>query len=349
MEKLSVIVPVYNTYPYLRQCLESIINQTYKNLEIIVVNDASPYIEDDEICKEYASIDERIIYIKHEENKRQGGARNTGIKVATGKYITFIDSDDFLIKENIYELVVNTFKNNKKLDVVGFNVNYYYDETNMYEAMSYVDVNKIYKKPKLLKITNMSDIIWHKVFILNSIKDNNIYFKENFLYEDTDFMIKYIILINPIYQFLDIAAYGFRQRNDSVSHTKYSASNRIKSLYETYRDLEEIFIPNENMKYFLNYILENYREIENGLAEDSKELEYLTNKIFKNLQENEITLDIFSLFIKNEEVKKCYERSVLKYKPYKYKLVTPNIIIYKIIREIKRIIQQIGGIFKWKN
>ncbi len=193
MEKLSVIVPVYNTYPYLRQCLESIINQTYKNLEIIVVNDASPYIEDDEICKEYASIDERIIYIKHEENKRQGGARNTGIKVATGKYITFIDSDDFLIKENIYELVVNTFKNNKKLDVVGFNVNYYYDETNMYEAMSYVDVNKIYKKPKLLKITNMSDIIWHKVFILNSIKDNNIYFKENFLYEDTDFMIKYII------------------------------------------------------------------------------------------------------------------------------------------------------------
>ena len=96
MEKLSVIVPVYNVYPYLRECLDSIINQSYKNLEIIIVNDASPYIEDDEICKEYASKDERIIYIKHEENKKQGGARNTGIKAATGKYITFVDSDYYL-------------------------------------------------------------------------------------------------------------------------------------------------------------------------------------------------------------------------------------------------------------
>ena len=73
MEKLSVVVPVYNVYPYLRECLNSIINQTYKNLEIIIVNDASPYKEDDEICREYASKDERIKYIVHEENKEIGG------------------------------------------------------------------------------------------------------------------------------------------------------------------------------------------------------------------------------------------------------------------------------------
>ncbi len=77
MEKLSVVVPVYNVYPYLRECLNSIINQTYKNLEIIIVNDASPYKEDDEICREYASKDERIKYIVHEENKEIGaGAKH---------------------------------------------------------------------------------------------------------------------------------------------------------------------------------------------------------------------------------------------------------------------------------
>ena len=169
MEKLSVIVPVYNVYPYLRQCLDSIINQTYKNLEIIVVNDASPYSEDDEICKEYAEKDNRIIYIKHEENKSQGGARNTGIKAATGKYITFVDSDDFLIKENIYEQVINTFNKNKKLDVVGFNVNIYYDETNTYEAISYMNGNLYYLKPVKMEIYRVSDIEWYKVYKTENI------------------------------------------------------------------------------------------------------------------------------------------------------------------------------------
>lgn len=115
MDKLSIVIPVYNTYPYLRECLDSIITQTYKNLEIIIVNDASPYEEDDAICREYSEKDERIVYIKHTENKYQGGARNTGINVATGKYITFIDSDDFLLDNNIYMKIINEWKKEEKL------------------------------------------------------------------------------------------------------------------------------------------------------------------------------------------------------------------------------------------
>lgn len=344
MEKLSVVIPVYNTYKYLRQCLDSIVNQTYKNLEIIIVNDASPYKEDDEICIEYAEKDERIIYIKHDINKGQGGARNTGIKNATGKYITFVDSDDFLIQEDIYEFTINKFNKNKKIDVVGFNVYFYYDETNSYEEIPYMNVNLYYLKPSKMEIYKVTDIVWHKVYKTDSIKKYNLWFKENFLYEDTDFTIKYIALVNPTYQFLNKFGYGYRQRKSSVSHTKCSDKERIKSLCSIYRDIENIGKIKEYNNYFLGFIKRYYEDVERDTNVYFYELEYLTSKIFKNLQEDEVTLDIFSLFLKNEDVRKCYDKNILKYKPYKYKLVTPNIVIYKIKKEISLIIKKIKKI-----
>ena len=111
MEKISIIVPVYNTHPYLKECLDSIINQTYQNLEIILINDASPYEEYDKICKEYAKKDNRIKYIRHQKNKGAGGAKQTGIDNSSGKYITFVDSDDYLINKNLYSISINKFKN----------------------------------------------------------------------------------------------------------------------------------------------------------------------------------------------------------------------------------------------
>ena len=90
--KISVILPVYNVEKYLRQCLDSVINQTYKNLEIILVNDGSTD-NSGKICEEYALNDERIKVI-HKENGGISSARNAAIDIAKGQYITFIDSDD---------------------------------------------------------------------------------------------------------------------------------------------------------------------------------------------------------------------------------------------------------------
>ncbi len=90
--KISVIIPVYNVEKYLRQCLDSVINQTYKNLEIILINDGSTD-NSGKICEEYALNDERIKMI-HKENGGISSARNTAIDTANGKFITFIDSDD---------------------------------------------------------------------------------------------------------------------------------------------------------------------------------------------------------------------------------------------------------------
>ena len=101
---LSVIIPVYKVEKYLRRCLDSIVNQTYKNLEIILVDDGSPD-NSGKICDEYAQNDKRIKVI-HQKNKGQGAARNTGIIAANGELITFVDSDDW-IENNTYEIMVS--------------------------------------------------------------------------------------------------------------------------------------------------------------------------------------------------------------------------------------------------
>lgn len=93
-DKITVIVPVYNVENYLRKCLDSIITQTYKNIEIVVVNDGSTDASG-EICKEFAEMDHRITYIE-QENAGLSAARNTGLNNMSGNYVTFVDSDDWI-------------------------------------------------------------------------------------------------------------------------------------------------------------------------------------------------------------------------------------------------------------
>ena len=105
-EKITVIVPVYNVENYLEKCLDSLINQTYKNLEIIVINDGSTD-NSGEICQEYAQKDNRIIYVE-QENGGQSEARNMGLDRMTGSYVTFVDSDDWVeldYVENLYKKI----------------------------------------------------------------------------------------------------------------------------------------------------------------------------------------------------------------------------------------------------
>lgn len=108
-ELISVIVPIYNVEKYLHQCLKSIINQTYKNLEIILVDDGSPD-NCPKICDEYSRKDKRIKVI-HKENGGLSSARNAGLDVVTGEYISFIDSDD-MIDEKFIETLYNLCKEN---------------------------------------------------------------------------------------------------------------------------------------------------------------------------------------------------------------------------------------------
>ena len=111
MKKLiSVVLPIYNVENYIEKCMESVLNQTYKNIEIILVDDGSP----DNcpiICDQYVKEDNRVKVV-HKENGGLSDARNAGIKVANGDYITFIDSDDYVDKDYV-EFLYNTIEENR--------------------------------------------------------------------------------------------------------------------------------------------------------------------------------------------------------------------------------------------
>ena len=103
-EKVSIIIPVHNTETYIRRCVDSAINQTYKNIEIILIDDGSSD-KSPEICDEYALLDDRIIVI-HKDNGGLSSARNTGLKIASGEYISFLDSDDWMMGNMIEKMLL---------------------------------------------------------------------------------------------------------------------------------------------------------------------------------------------------------------------------------------------------
>ena len=123
---ISIIIPVYNTEQYLKRCLDSVVNQTFKDIEIIIVNDCSPK-NCDEIVKEYN--DERIVYIKHDVNKGLLLARKTGNINANGKYITYLDSDDKL-DINACQLIYDEYKK-REVDVIHFSAYAVLDDKNV--------------------------------------------------------------------------------------------------------------------------------------------------------------------------------------------------------------------------
>ena len=165
MHKLSIVIPVYNTAVYLKECLDSIINQTYSNIEIICVDDCSPD-NSAEIIKEYAAKDNRIKYIKHSENKKQGAARNTGIDAATGKYITFIDSDDYLNDKYVYEKCISLMEKNNA-DIITFSFTSFDAENN---SEKYTNVLKNLPEKCNVDSKNMREVgvtVWNKIFKLD--------------------------------------------------------------------------------------------------------------------------------------------------------------------------------------
>ena len=116
-KKISVIVPVYKVEAYLHQCLDSIVNQTYRNLEIILVDDGSPD-SCGVICEEYAAKDDRIVVI-HQENAGLSAARNTGLDIVSGDYIAFVDSDDWIEPDMFEYLLNNAAAENAAITVCG--------------------------------------------------------------------------------------------------------------------------------------------------------------------------------------------------------------------------------------
>ena len=185
--KISVIIPVYKVEPYLDKCIQSVVNQSYKNLEIILVDDGSP----DNcplMCDEWAKRDSRIKVI-HKKNGGLSSARNAGLDIAEGDYIAFVDSDDWL-DLSMYNDMMNIIEN-YDVDFVAGKINCYIEKENIYKSfMEYHDcyiikTDQILKKEqyqKMILSKQIESASWNKLYKRPLI--DKLRFKDNRLYED---------------------------------------------------------------------------------------------------------------------------------------------------------------------
>lgn len=182
MVDISIIVPVYNSEDSLNKCIDSLINQTKKELEIILVNDGSTDKSED-IIKSYK--DKRIKYYKN-KNQGIGKTRNFGINKTTGKYIMFIDSDDYL-REDACEMLYNYAENNS-CDLVVCDFYRVIDNKLIEEKINTISGNKLKDDPSILLKVNLSP--WNKLYRRDLIIDNKIKFVEDLKYEDAPFVVE---------------------------------------------------------------------------------------------------------------------------------------------------------------
>ena len=203
---VSIIVPVYNCEKYFRQCLESIINQSYRNIEIILVNDGSTD-NSGEICDTYASNDNRIRVI-HTKNSGPAAARNIGIENAKGSLIFFIDADDY-VENDALELLIESY-NRHKVDMVAGNFNKVknsnieskdnitFSSNKLLTKQDILDYSKCYlKKPNRFLLFAFS---WGRLFKTSIIKENNIFFNTDLhTFEDVTFNFEYLKYTNNIF------------------------------------------------------------------------------------------------------------------------------------------------------
>ena len=224
MIKISIIIPVYNTEKYLKKCLDSIINQTLKSLEIICIDDCSTD-NSLHILKEYQLKDNRIKIIEQKENKGQGVARNLGLNIAEGEYIMFLDPDDWL-ELNALEILYKKSKETNA-DIIHFN---YIEENEKLKSSNYKNAAKIIKKRFGIKAKNdgfyslkNSDgsflykfemQVWDKIYKKDFILKNNINFAPNKHGEDHLFTIGCLISADKIY-YVDEYFYHYTKRNNS--------------------------------------------------------------------------------------------------------------------------------------
>ena len=190
MPKVSIVIPVYNGERFLKQCLDSVLKQTYTNLEVICVNDGS---KDNSlsILNKIKELDQRVIVIS-QENQGMSGARNSGIKVATGEYISFVDCDDFIDKYMIENLVCIAEKANAEIAIA--NILLFYEDT--LSISSFRDEPLYYSlRETCFSINQAPDMIkhigvWDRIFKREFIEQNNFKFIDGVTYEDAAFCIE---------------------------------------------------------------------------------------------------------------------------------------------------------------
>ena len=209
--KISIIVPVYNKEKYLRDCVDSILQQTYKDFELILVDDGSKDSSWN-IIKEYADKEERVVPI-HQENAGVSAARNAGLDSAQGKWICFVDADDYLPKDGIQILVEHGEKSNA--DIVNANATRVEDDKQfkIFNFNNEIVKGNIY--PRLVHFAP-----WAQLFKRSIIEEHHLRYVKGLAYSEDNVFILYYSLYASSIEFVNDSVYNYRINSDSAIQNK---------------------------------------------------------------------------------------------------------------------------------
>lgn len=279
--KISIVVPMYNVEKYLPECVDKLLNQTYKNLEIILVDDGSPD-NCGKIADDYAKKDERVKVI-HKPNGGLSDARNVGMDAATGEYLMFADSDDFLFK-NACEVLVNKIEKENADYVIGNYINCYEDST--------IWPNPVFNKEKYgtfkLEIDDYKDSffimnsgVWNKIFRHEFIKKLNLKFEIGLPAEDAIFTTYCFMKSSKVYYIPDIV-YCYRQRGAGTSISMNCTTKYFDGISKAYKIIYENFKENNKLGFYrffyaksMTYML--YKFIDSQLLTEEEKIDVLSN------------------------------------------------------------------------
>ena len=306
MVKVSIIVPVYNVEQYIEKCLETLVNQTLQEIEIILVNDGSTDGTKKKIEKFILQYPEKIKYLE----KTNGGlsdARNYGIPSASGKYIGFVDSDDY-VELNMFEEMFKKAEEENS-DMVEWDFIWEYPNKQK------IDIGRIYQNKKEAFLYARV-VAWNKLIRRETLEKANIKFPKGLRYEDTEFFYKLLPSLNKI-SFVKIPMVHYIQRSNSIANTQ---NERVKEIFDIWDNIFKFYKENNLFQEYKNEIEYTYtrfllcssllRIVKVGDKHIRKELEQRTweelNKNFPNWKENPILK-------KEKGAKNTYMKYVNKY------------------------------------
>jgi glycosyltransferase involved in cell wall biosynthesis len=337
---VSIIVPIYNAEKYLKTCIDSILNQTYENIEVILINDGSTD-NSKKICCEYKEKDSRIVVID-QPNCGPSISRNNGLKLSTGKYVQFVDADDY-IEQDMTEKLIKSMDNNTQLVMSAFNVVFIKDGkgdkvTN--DCNKLLGMKNYYKKPEFLSVfgefflLDYINVLWNKLYSIDVIKKNNLRFIDDlFMGEDLLFNLDYIKSCDDI-KFINQPLYNYLQINEN-SLTRKSKKNFFEIQQMLFKKVREFMKENDCYsnknkgcveKLYTDLIISSFDNIildsnlngnskkayMNRIVQDDSVRESIQFFKFGNIQKK-----LIYLFIK-------YKKVICIYLLIKYKLILKN-------------------------
>ena len=277
MTRFSIIIPVYNVENEIRECLDSIKNQTFGDFEVICVDDCGKDNSVKIIEEEYSSQDSRFKIIKHEHNKGVSAARNTALEAVEGEFLLFIDSDDW-IDLNTLEIINDAIvKYNKDIILHGFYKHHKNGEIKNYgyEHNNAIEINQD-------NLYEIDSVICGKIYRTSKIKELNLKFTEGLVIEDLEFWVKAAVQIKNAYILKD-NLYHYRGDRDGSITTDDLLNERIEDTFTIIERIIDFIMEKGLFNEFKTYILKLIVQFSASVVGTPNKREYIVRTLDKLL------------------------------------------------------------------